>query len=348
MNRRRRFPGSIPQTLVRMALAFTAAGTAVSGRAAEPPSGQTVVVVVGAEGAEEFREPFRASAERWQAAAAQGGAACHVVGLDEETGPGDRERLQELLARYGESSAEPLWLVLIGHGTFNGKVARFNLRGPDVSSGELAELLKPVARPLAIINCTSSSAPFLADLSGRGRVVVTATRSGSEFNFARFGEFLSMSISDPAGDLDKDGQTSLLEAFLLASSRVQEFYASESRLATEHALLDDNGDKLGTPPDWFKGTRAIKSSKEGATPDGRLANTFVLVRSPAEALLSPEQRSRRDALEQQLAELRNAKSRLGEDEYLAALEPLLLELGTIAAPAAPQEAATSTPPGGGP
>lgn len=297
--------------------------------AAEPPK-QTVIVVVGAEGAEEFREPFRNWAEKWRAAAELGKAECHFVGLDSESTVSDRDRLKELLARHGESSHEPLWLVLIGHGTFNGKVARFNLRGADVSTGELAEMLKGVQRPLAIADCTSCSAPFLAELSGRSRVVVTATRSGHEYNLTRFGEHLSASINDPAGDLDKDGQTSLLEAFLLASNRVQEFYASESRLATEHALIDDNGDKMGTPPDWFKGTRAVKSAKDGAQPDGRLANAFVLVRSASEAKLTAEQRARRDELEQKLAALRAQRSKFDEDEYFDVLQPLLLELGEIA------------------
>jgi len=308
--------------------------------AAESPK-QTVIVVVGAEGAEEFREPFRTWAETWRTAAEAGNADCVFVGLDPESTGTDRDRLRDLLVRHGESSHEPLWLVLIGHGTFNGKVARFNLRGPDLSSGELAEMIQPVQRPLAIADCTSCSAPFLADLSSPGRVVVTATRSGHEYNLTRFGEHLSKSINDPAGDLDKDGQTSLLEAYLLASNRVQEFYASQSRLATEHALLDDNGDKLGTPPDWFQGTRAVKTAKAGAQPDGRLANTFVLVRSPAEAKLTPEQRARRDELEQQLAALRSKKSTLDEAEYLDLLEPLLLELGEIASGPAPAPGETA-------
>lgn len=317
--------------------------------AAEPPR-QTVIVVVGAEGAEEFKEPFRRWAEAWRLAAELGKAECRFVGLEPESAVTDRDRLKELLLRHGESSHEPLWLVLIGHGTFNGKVARFNLRGPDLSSGELAELIKPVARPLAIADCTSCSAPFLAELSGPGRVILTATRSGHEYNLARFGEHLSNSINDPAGDLDKDGQTSLLEAFLLAANRVQEFYASESRLATEHALIDDNGDKLGTPPDWFKGTRAVKLAKDGAQPDGRLANTFVLVRSPDEAKLTPQQRARGDELELRLAALRQKKSTLDEADYLDLLEPLLLELGevTIAAPMKENEAGAkpALPPSG--
>ena len=311
-------------------------------------SKQTVIIVVGAEGADEFREPFRIWAGRWKSAAELGNLQCHVIGLEPESEPTDRDRLKELLLRSGESSPEPLWLVLIGHGTFNGKVAKFNLRGPDLASGELAEALKGVSRPLVIADCTSCSAPFLADLSGRGRVVLTATRSGHEYNLSRFGDYLSASINDPAGDLDKDGQTSLLEAFLLASSKVQEFYASESRLASEHSLIDDNGDKQGTPPDWFKGTRAVKGAKDGAAVDGRFAATFVLVRSPSEAKLTPEQRTRRGALEQQLADLRGRKAELEESDYLDLLEPILLELGEIvsASSSAPESPADKPPASG--
>src|SRR5204863_7310884 len=57
-------------------------------------------------------------------------------------------------------------------------------------------------------------------------------------------------------DRDRDGQIRLLEASLMASHHTAEFYKAESRLATEHALLDDNGDGLGTPADWFRGVRA--------------------------------------------------------------------------------------------
>jgi hypothetical protein len=37
-------------------------------------------------------------------------------------------------------------------------------------------------------------------------------------------------IADPAADLDKDGQTSLLEAFLAASHQAESFYKEHGRL----------------------------------------------------------------------------------------------------------------------
>jgi hypothetical protein len=218
---------------------------------------------------------------------------------------------------------------LIGHGTFDGRTARFNLRGPDVTPDELGKWLAKADRPLAIVNCASGSAPFLAKLSGKNRVVTAATKSGFEYNFARFGDYLSAAIDNPQADLDKDDQTSLLEAYLLASSGVKEFYAADGRLETEHALLDDNGDGLGTPADWVQGVRAVKTAKEGAAPDGDLAQQFCLVPSQREQELPPEVRARRDDLEQELALLRQRKGELSEEDYLKLLEPILVKIARL-------------------
>lgn len=306
----------------------------------------TIVLVVGAEGAPEFAPQFEAWAGRWQQAAEKAGARMVQVGragsasadlkpeiLDLKSqisdAPDDRGRLRELLAAEAQETSAGLWLVLIGHGTFDGKESKFNLRGPDVTDRELAEWLKPCQRPLAVINCTSSSGPFLKQLAGTGRVVITATRSGNEHNFARFGDYFSAAIADPAADLDKDGQTSLLEAYLAASHRTEEFYKQASRLATEHALLDDNGDGLGTPADFFQGTRAARRAKDGAALDGARAHQWCLVLSAREQGMPAEVRQKRDALELKIEALRDKKSSLAEDEYFDQLESLLLELARL-------------------
>jgi hypothetical protein len=308
-------------------LAVTLLAAAASYAAAEDRA--TVLVVIGAEGAKEYAEPFRQWTGRWEAAATQAKAEYFSIGLDEPGAKTDRELLVERLASLAPQANEAVWLVLIGHGTYDGKTARFGMRGPDFTPAELAAWVKPLERPLVVIDCTSSSGPFLNSLSGANRVVVTAARSGSEFNYARFGDYISAAISDPKADLDKDDQTSLLEAFLLASSGVKEFYASEGRLATEHALIDDNGDSLGTPADWFQGLRARKLAKDGASPDGIQAAQMVLIRSPREAQLSAAVRARRDELERELASLKQTKSKLAEDDYLAKIEPLLIELARL-------------------
>ena len=296
--------------------------------AAEPKP--AVIVVVGAEGEADFGQQFRTWASRWEATAKKAGAELTTIGRAEATGKSDRELLAERLTELATTPAtEAVWLVLIGHGTFDGKTARFNLRGDDFTPAELAIWLQPLQRPLAVLNCASGSGAFLPELTGKDRVVITATKSGQEYNFARFGDYLSAAIGDLKADLDKDDQTSLLEAFLMAAGGVNEFYKTEARLATEHALLDDNGDKLGTPADFFQGVRAVKSAKSGAAPDGLLAAQFVLVRSASEEQLPAETRARRDELERDLAALRQKKQDLSEEEYFAHLEPLLVELSKL-------------------
>jgi hypothetical protein len=298
---------------------------------AQPSSAErpTVVIVVGAPGEEEYARNFSQWAEMLKTAAGKAGAKEIVIGLETNTPAADRERLQQTLANEPKDGSAELWLVFFGHGTFDGKEAKFNLRSNDVAATELAAWLQPFRRPLAVINTASASAPFLAKLSATNRVVVTATRSGSEVNYARFGQYFSEAIADPEADLDKDGQTSLLEAFLMGSRRVREFYDFEGRLATEHALLDDNGDGRATPPDWFRGVRAVKSAKDGAPMDGLRAHQFHLVRSEAERQLSPEVRARRDAIELSVSKLRDQKRLLPEDVYYEKLEALLLDMARL-------------------
>lgn len=290
---------------------------------------QDVIVVVGAPGSAEFGEQFKAWSERWEEAASKGNAKFQRIGFGNE----DRQLLKQALADVAAESPEPLWLVLIGHGTFDGKQAKFNLRGPDVTQKELKGWLDPIKRPTVVINCASSSSPFINELSGTNRIVVTATKSGYEQNFARFGDHISAAIIDPTSDLDKDEQVSLLEAFLAASSRVTDFYKQESRLATEHALLDDNGDGLGTPADWFRGVRATRSAKDGASADGLRANQLHLVRSEREDRLTADARTQRDRVEKAIEDLRQTKRNLTEDKYFKRIEELLLKLAILYADA---------------
>ncbi|HWX19967.1 MAG TPA: hypothetical protein VN578_08690 [Candidatus Binatia bacterium] len=285
-----------------------------------------VILVVGAPGEPEFATNFVRQASLWETACARAECRHITIGLAPNGLTNDYDLLKQTLAAEPTNGLGQLWLVLIGHGTFDGKEAWFNLRGPDVSAGDLALWLKPFQRPLALINTASASAPFLAKLSATNRVIITATRSGNEQNFARFGQFFAEALTNSEADLDHDGQISLLEAFLTASRQVAEFYKVEGRLATEHALLDDNGDALGTPADWFTGLRATKRAKENAPLDGLLARQWYLIASDAERKLSPEQRARRDALEREVFLLRDKKAQMDEGTYYRQLEKLLLDL----------------------
>lgn len=289
--------------------------------AAEP---QAAIIAVGAEGDAEYAETFAKWATRWQQACAAGGAKTTLIGAEAEDA---RARLQKAIESEAKTG-EPLWVVLLGHGTFDGRVGKFNTRGDDVSAEEVATWLKPFERTVVVVAAFSSSGAWLKPLAAPGRVIVSATKSGTETNYARFGGYLATAFAEGA-DLDKDGQTSLLEAWLAAARQTADFYKSEGRLATEHSLLDDNTDGLGTPADWFRGTRVVKKVQGKGTADGLRASQLILSPNAAERALSAEQRQQRDALERDLAALRERKAEMKEDEYFTALEAILLKLSAL-------------------
>lgn len=323
---------------MRRALVAAAAAALVALASVSPAvaSGDaaTVLVVVGAPGTPEYGARFATWVDRWKQASGKAGARFVALG----TGPapasaaGDRESVQAAISREARGGPGELWLVLVGHGTFDGRTPRFNLRGPDFTADELAAWLAPAKRPVVVIDATAASGPFLKPLSSADRVIVTATRSGREQNVTRLGGYLAEAIADPAADLDKDGQTSLLEAFLTASRRVESSFTEAGLLATEHALLDDNGDGLGTPATLYQGLRPARpAASAGAetVPDGLRAHQLHLVPSAPERAMPLAQRRRRDQIERQVLELRSARARVGDAEYYRRLEPLLVELARL-------------------
>jgi hypothetical protein len=300
---------------------------ALSLQAADPtPERASVLLAVGASGEAAYATPFSEWAANWQRASNAAGA--HLVTLGSSQND-SRDLLRKALEAEAKESSTPLWIVLLGHGSFDGREGKFNLPGDDLAASELATWLQPFQRPVIVICGFSASGAFLKPLSAPGRIIVTATRNGAESNYARLGGYLSAAIADPAADLDKDGQTSLLEAWLAASQRTADFYKNEERLATEHSLLDDNGDGLGTPADWFQGVRAAKKSSSQQAPDGLRVHQVHLLASASEKAWPTALRVERDGVEREIAQLRETKATLPEAEYFAQLEALLLRLAQL-------------------
>ncbi len=304
---------------------------AAPGPGPKPTTGpaQTVILVVGASGAPDYADPFNEWAGLWEQATRDARVRLVTLGLQTPGETRDRDLLKQHLDEASTRSIAPLWLVFMGHGTYDGRVAKFNLRGPDLSAEDLGAWLQPVQRPLAIINTSAASAPFIRALSAANRVVITATQSGFEQSATHLGGFLSHALNDAGADLDKDGQTSLLEAFLAASHRVEAFYAGAGRLRTEHALLDDNGDALGTPAAWFRGIRPTRKAADNAPLDGYLAHQFNLCPSAEEARLAPQQRADRNRLEREVFALRDRRDQTTEEDYFKQLETLLTDIARI-------------------
>jgi hypothetical protein len=300
---------------------------AVVAIAAEPTG--DVCVIVGAAGEAEFATGFARAARAWEAAAQRGGAQCTVIGLNPETAESDRQQLEAWITARSQNTETTAWIAFLGHGTFDGRDARLNLRGPDVTAQEVAGWLARLNRPLVFVHGGSAAAPFISALSGPRRIIVTATRSGHEMNYARFGERFATAIGDSAADIDHDGQTSVLEAFVTASQQTQAFYTENGRLATEHALIDDNGDKQGTPAVWFRGTRLQRTPKDKVEADGAASNRMALVATDAERALTAAQRVERDRLEQELEGLRTRKKEMPEEDYYRRLEAIARQIGAI-------------------
>ena len=100
-------------------------------------------------------------------------------------------------------SGEQLVVVLIGHGSAQGDAARLTLPGPDLSAADLARVLtKHRGRRVAVVVAASSSGDFVPALSGPGRVVITATKSGFERNESLFGGHFVAALAGDWADAD--------------------------------------------------------------------------------------------------------------------------------------------------
>ena len=287
-----------------------------------------VVVVLGVEGTPEYGKRFQEEADAWKAASAKAAVKFEIIG-DAKDKTDDAKLLEERLKSEHVKTTGALWLVFIGHGTFDGREAKFNLRGTDITPSQVSAWLKPVKREIVFIDTASASAPFAKAIAGPGRICVSATKSADEVFYARFGEFFAKAVGGlPEADVDQDKQVSVLEAFLHASKQVAEFYETEGRLATEHSIIDDNGDGIGTLAEVFQGVAAGKTA-DGSKPDGDRARLLSLVLSEDDAKLTEAARARRDEVERMIRALADKKAAMNDADFYREMEKLVLELARI-------------------
>src|SRR5262245_37550512 len=159
------------------------------------------------------------------------------------TGRATREEVAKALEGFAKQATpdDVVIVTLIGHGSFDGRSPKFNMPGPDMGPADFAALLKKLpAKQVVFVNTSSSSGPFVDELSGPGRTIVTATRNGAEQFATLFGGFFVDALTSETADADKNRRVSVLEAFLYAKAEVERAYKREGLLQTEHALLDDD------------------------------------------------------------------------------------------------------------
>lgn len=279
-----------------------------------------VLVIAGVGGSEEHSAKFtKWAGQVVDAARKRGVADANIVYLGERTDLDagrmkGRSTRDAVVKAFSDTAAraranDEVFILLIGHGSFDGRVAAFNLPGPDLTADEYRPLLEKLRlQRVAFINTASSSGAFLEPLAGPGRTIVTATRTGGERNEPRFAEFFVEAFTGEGADQDRNGRVSVQEAFDFAKQRVTAAYEQAGNLLSEHAALNDGAEGKLAALQFLAPPRSRSVDMANASPALR-------------ALVE-----QRDALEREVAELKLRKDALDPARYDEQLEKLLTDL----------------------
>jgi len=286
--------------------------------AVSAPATTFYLTISGLGGEADYTQRFKMWADDINGSLKRAGGDSNVVTLDAPTRDQIRARFAEITRQA--KPADAMVLMLIGHGTWDGLEYKFNIPGPDLSGGELATLLDhvPAGRQL-VVNMTSCSGGSIESLRRPTRIVIAATKSGGEKNATIFARYWAEALREPAADVDKNESVSALEAFQYAQQKTTEFFDTQKRLATEHAVIEDTG----------KGQGERTPNLENG--EGKLAASFPMVRLGANAAAARDPNKRpliekKEQLEQAIDKLKFEKAAMPVAEYKRQLTQLLLEL----------------------
>jgi hypothetical protein len=249
----------------------------------------------------------------------------HLTVLAPTPGPGEgratAEEVKAALAKMAPmvTPLDTLFVLVLGHGSFDGTDAKFNLVGPDLTANEWATLLKPAAGKVVFVNTTPSSSPFLKALAGPNRVTITATDQPAQKYDTVFADAFVQALGTPTADLDKDNRISMWEAFAYASRLVRQSYEQRGLMQPEHAALDDDGDGAGR--------QATGEGKDGTLSSLTFMDAMVATRAADPELQQMIQRQEQLLLK--LDALKKQKARMTPAEYQPAWEALIIEIATV-------------------
>jgi hypothetical protein len=242
------------------------------------------------------------------------------------TGVSTKVNVEGALGRFAKRAApgDEVVIVLIGHGSGSQDDSKISLPGPDMTARDFARDLAAFStQQVGFVDLTSASGDMLPVLSAANRVIITATKSSFERNESVFVRYFIAALTGDGADVDKDGRVSLLEAYRYAVTETKRYYDDQGRLQTEHAQLDDDGDKKGTAEPELR----VASGTDGALArrmflGGGVYASMAGANDPRLASLYKE----RFALEGRIDELKKRKASMSADAYDDALENLLVEL----------------------
>jgi hypothetical protein len=299
-------------------LLFVTVASAQNDAHADP--NKFALIVTGAGGEPAYAKQFEQWTTELQAALSDhyGFGTEHTKVLPHATAEDVKRTFAQLKSQLDANNV--LFVFLIGHGSFDGKESKFNLVGPDLSASDYNALLSSLpTHRVVVFNMSSASGEFAKSLSAKGRIVITATRNGQETNATRFPGFFIAALKPKDADTDQDGHVSVLEAFVYANRLTADFYTRAGRLATEHALLEDNGDGVGhEKAEAGEGLLARATYLDSLSTDEAAA-------SAATGRLLKE----RTRLEAEIEQLIARKQNMPEAEYEASLERLFIALAKI-------------------
>jgi hypothetical protein len=260
------------------------------------------VVIAGLGGEAEFEQRFSGWAQTIENTMRASGpdVQMHVLQGNQVSRDAIRSTFESI--RGSAKPDDTLALLLIGHGSWDGIDYKFTIPGPDLTDGDFAALLGRVpAGKQLVVNMTSSSGAVLDSLGGPNRVVIAATKSGTQKNAPIFPRYFVDALRDAAADTDKNEIITASEAFRYAEMKTKQFYETQKRIATENAVMSGE--------------------------DSRFA--LLRIGSVQAAAQQPEKRAlleKREELERQIDDLKLRKAAMPTQEYRKELQTLLLEL----------------------
>jgi hypothetical protein len=276
------------------------------------------LTVAGLGGEPEYEQRFNGwASDLNKALAGEAGAKVETLSGKDAT----KANIQAKLAAIGAQAKadDTLMVLFIGHGSYDDIDYKLNIPGQDISASELNDALNKIAARQTIVLTTSGSGGAIKKLQKDKRVIISATKSGSERNATVFARFWVEAFRDGSADTDKNQTLTALEAYKYAKVKTKDYFDTQKRLATEHPLLEDTGKGEGeADPSAGNGQGLLA----GRFPVLHLGSAATLAATPAkQALLK-----RKDDLETSIDELKYKKAAMDLPTYNKQMQALLLEL----------------------
>lgn len=281
------------------------------------------LTVAGLGGEPEYEQRFTGwASDLNKALAGEAGAKIETLSGKDATKANIQAKLSAIASQA--KADDTLMVLFIGHGSYDDIDYKLNIPGQDISATELRDALNKIAARQTVVLTTSGSGGAIKTLQKDKRVIISATKSGSERNATVFARFWVEAFRDGSADTDKNQTLTALEAYKYAKVKTKDYFDTQKRLATEHPLLEDTGKGEGeADPSAGNGQGLLA----GRFPVLHLGSAATLAATPAkQALLK-----RKDDLETSIDELKYKKAAMDLPAYNKQMQGLLLELAKVQA-----------------